>query len=115
MTPPRRAPPACAPADQLAFDAAAPGVRAAVLEGLRQLVDNVHAQPVLRRALPGLAPLVNDAAPAVRVAMADLLLCVSTSRGLKFWEVRQCDAPPRALGRAFTGSARLCGSACIGA
>lgn len=76
------------PADQLAFDASAPGVRVAVLEGLRLLVDNVHAQPVLKRALPQLAPLMHDAAPAVRVAMADLLLCISTSRGLKFWEVR---------------------------
>ncbi|KAI8470384.1 MAG: condensin II non structural maintenance of chromosomes subunit-domain-containing protein [Monoraphidium minutum] len=79
-------------ADQLAFDAAAPGVRVAVLEGLRLLVDNVHAQPVLKRALPGLAPLMHDASPAVRVAMADLLLCISTSRGLKFWEVVPLDA-----------------------
>jgi hypothetical protein len=73
---------------QLAFDAAAPGVRVSVLEGLALLADNVHAQPVLRRALPGLAPLLSDAAPAVRVAMADLLLCLSTGRGIKFWEAR---------------------------
>lgn len=78
--------------DQLAFDAAAPGVRVAVLEGLRLLVDNVHAQPVLKRALPGLAPLVHDPAPAVRVALADLLLTVSTGRGLKFWEVVPLEA-----------------------
>lgn len=81
-------PPLPGPADQLAFDASAPGVRVATIEGLAALVDNVHAQPVMKRALPVLAPLMHDPAPAVREALADLLLCVSTSRGLKFWEVR---------------------------
>jgi len=65
-----------------------PGVRVAVLEGVKLLVDNVHAQPVLKRALPQLAPLIHDASPAVREGLGDLLLCVSTSRALKFWEVR---------------------------
>jgi hypothetical protein len=37
----------CAAAGQLAFDAAMPAVRVAVLEGLQLLVDNQHAQPVL--------------------------------------------------------------------
>jgi hypothetical protein len=36
-----------AAAGQLAFDAAMPAVRVAVLEGLQLLVDNQHAQPVL--------------------------------------------------------------------
>jgi hypothetical protein len=35
-------------AGQLAFDAALPAVRVAVLEGLQLLVDNQHAQPVLK-------------------------------------------------------------------
>eukprot|EP00775_Hariotina_reticulata_P006481 gene6481-6708_t len=72
---------------QLAFDAALPAVRVAVLEGLQLLVDNQHAQPVLKRALPQLAPLIWDSSASVRDAMADLLLCISTSRGLHFWEV----------------------------
>jgi hypothetical protein len=38
---------AFAAAGQLAFDAAMPAVRVAVLEGLQLLVDNQHAQPVL--------------------------------------------------------------------
>lgn len=37
-----------APAGQLAFDATLPAVRVAVLEGLQLLVDNQHAQPVLK-------------------------------------------------------------------
>jgi len=37
-----------AAAGQLAFDAALPAVRVAVLEGLQLLVDNQHAQPVLK-------------------------------------------------------------------
>ncbi|WIA12344.1 hypothetical protein OEZ85_012395 [Tetradesmus obliquus] len=72
---------------QLAFDAAMPAVRVAVLEGLQLLVDNQHAQPVLSKALPQLAPVMWDPSPRVREAMADLLLCISTSRGLHFWEV----------------------------
>jgi hypothetical protein len=36
------------PAGQLAFDANLPAVRVAVLEGLQLLVDNQHAQPVLK-------------------------------------------------------------------
>jgi hypothetical protein len=35
-------------AGQLAFDATLPAVRVAVLEGLQLLVDNQHAQPVLK-------------------------------------------------------------------
>ncbi len=42
-----------------------PSVRVAVLEGLTLLVDNPHAQPVLKRALPQLAALLGD--PALRV------------------------------------------------
>ncbi|KAF6261308.1 condensin II non structural maintenance of chromosomes subunit-domain-containing protein [Scenedesmus sp. NREL 46B-D3] len=72
---------------QLAFDVAMPAVRVAALEGLQLLVDNQHAQPVLSKALPQLAPVMWDPSPRVREAMADLLLCISTSRGLHFWEV----------------------------
>lgn len=36
------------PAGQLAFDSTLPAVRVAVLEGLLLLVDNQHAQPVLK-------------------------------------------------------------------
>ena len=33
--------------------------------------------PVLRAALPKLAPLMHDASPRVRMAMAELLLCIT--------------------------------------
>ena len=63
-------------AEQLAFDAAAPAVRAAVVEGLASLVQNPLTQPVLKVMLPKLRPLVWDSAQRVRVAVADLLLAV---------------------------------------
>jgi hypothetical protein len=74
-------------ASELAFDASSPAVRAAAVQGLASLVDNVRAQPVLRAALPRLAPLSQDAAPAVRSALAALLLRATTSRELRFWDV----------------------------
>lgn len=43
--------------NELAFDAAAPAVRAAVLAGLALLVDNPHAQPVLKVCSRGQAEL----------------------------------------------------------
>lgn len=43
-----------------------PGVRVGVLEGLRQLVDNPHAQPVMKKALPQLASLLADPSLKVR-------------------------------------------------
>lgn len=54
-------------AGDIAFDMAWPGVRAAVLENLTQLVDNPHAQPVLKRALPQLATLLAD--PVLKVGL----------------------------------------------
>jgi hypothetical protein len=74
-------------ASELAFDSASPAVRAAAVQGLGCLVDNVRAQPVLRAALPRLAPLTQDAAPQVRSALAALLLRATTSRELRFWDV----------------------------
>ena len=50
----------------LAYDMSWPSVRVAVLEGLTLLVDNPHAQPVLKRALPQLAALLGD--PALKVS-----------------------------------------------
>ena len=60
----------------LAFDAASATVRVAVLRGLAALVPNPLAHPLLQRLLPGLAPLLADAAAAVRTAVADLLLVI---------------------------------------
>ena len=63
-------------AGSLAFDASSTSVRVAVLRGLAGLVPNPLAHPLLGRLLPGLAPLLADAAAAVRIAVADLLLVV---------------------------------------
>ncbi len=51
-------------------------MRVAVLRSLAGLVPNPLAHPLLGRLLPGLAPLLADAAAAVRIAVADLLLVV---------------------------------------
>jgi hypothetical protein len=51
-------------AEQLAFDGSSPLVRAAVLQGLQLLVDNTHAQPVLK---------VRDSAPARQVPIRHAL------------------------------------------
>lgn len=73
-------------------------MRAAVLEGLAALVDNMHAQPVLCKALPQLGPLVHDPSPRVRLALAELLACIRSSRGLHWWDVVPLDVLSAALG-----------------
>ena len=54
---------------ELAFDMSSPPVRCAVLDGLGPLLDNPHAQPVLRKALPQLAALLSDPSLKVRAGM----------------------------------------------
>ena len=72
---------------ELAFDHSWPAVRGSVLEGLTLLIDNPHAQPVLKRALPNLASLLMDPNQKVREGMADLLVAISSSRTLHFYDV----------------------------
>ncbi|KAL6746182.1 condensin II non structural maintenance of chromosomes subunit-domain-containing protein [Haematococcus lacustris] len=72
---------------ELAYDMAWSGTRVALLGGMIQLVDNPHAQPVLKQALPHLGPLLTDPVVKVREAMAALLSAVSKTRGLHFYEV----------------------------
>eukprot|EP00887_Chlorella_sp_A99_P007770 scaffold20.g7770.t1 len=79
--------PAPRPADELAFDAASPAVRAAVAEGLAGLVDNPLAQPLLKKVLLRLEPLLYDASARVRVAMADLLLALRGIPALRWHDV----------------------------
>ncbi|KAF5833222.1 condensin II non structural maintenance of chromosomes subunit-domain-containing protein [Dunaliella salina] len=71
----------------LAYDMSWPSVRVAVLEGLTLLVDNPHAQPVLKRALPQLAALLGDPSLKVREAMASLLAAVQRTRVIHFYDV----------------------------
>ncbi|KAG2438530.1 hypothetical protein HXX76_005081 [Chlamydomonas incerta] len=72
---------------KLAYDSGSKGVRVAVLRGLRQLVDNQNAQPVLKKALTGVTALLHDAEPTVREALMDLVLAVTNCRDFKFWEL----------------------------
>ncbi|KAG2500193.1 hypothetical protein HYH03_001773 [Edaphochlamys debaryana] len=82
---------------KLAFDGSSRAVRVAVLRGLRALIDNANAQPVLKKALPHVAPLLHDPDAAVREALAELLVGLSGSRGLHFWAV----VPPEQLMEAM--------------
>ena len=70
-----------------ARDASAVSVRVAALEGLARLVDNPMAQPVLKAALPRLAPLIGDGAARVRCALADVLLAVKSVRSMHFYDI----------------------------
>ena len=70
-----------------ARDASAVSVRVAALEGLARLVDNPMAQPVLKAALPRLAPLIGDSAARVRCALADVLLAVKSVRSMHFYDI----------------------------
>lgn len=76
---------------ELAYDASSPAVRAAVLQGLELLVDNPHAQPLLKKVLPPLGALLADASLRVREVMAGLLAVIATSRGLTLMEVVPLD------------------------
>ncbi len=60
----------------LAADAGAPAVRAAVLRGLAFVLDNHLTHPLLQGLLVQLRPLIHDKSERVRVAMCDLLLKV---------------------------------------
>jgi hypothetical protein len=51
---------------ELAYDSTSPAVRVAVLESIAQLVDNPHAQPVLKKVLPQVAALLHD--PVLKVS-----------------------------------------------
>ncbi len=72
----------------LAADAGAPAVRAAVLRGLAFVLDNHLTHPMLQGLLAQLRPLIHDRSERVRVAMCDLLLKVPA---------RPLAPPPRAL------------------
>ena len=76
------------------------------------------AQPVLKRALPQLAPLMHDPSPKVREAMAELLLVISACRELHFYDVVPVEALLEVSGaRALRGRACAwcgCGCGCVG-
>lgn len=74
-------------AADLAFDGAAPAVRAAVAAGLATMVDNPLAQPLLKLLLPKLEPMLYDASAKVRMAFADLLLSLRGLRALKWYDI----------------------------
>eukprot|EP00983_Pelagomonas_calceolata_P001298 44671-Pelagomonas_calceolata.AAC.1 len=65
-----------------------PSVRVAVLEGLTLLVDNPHAQPVLKRALPQLAALLGD--PSLKPAHAASAKSILYLSLLPFIRARPC-------------------------
>jgi condensin-2 complex subunit G2 len=73
----------------LAFDAASALVRLAVVDGLKELLEQPLAHPVLKQALPLAAPLLHDKTPRVRAAFVGLLQRVKALgvRDIRFYDV----------------------------
>ena len=77
--------------DELARDASAAAVRAAVAEGLAFLVEQPLAQPVLKKALPRCAHLLTDSNARTRKAFASVLRAVRGVRAIKLTDVVPSD------------------------
>eukprot|EP00892_Ulva_mutabilis_P008376 jgi/Ulvmu1/5910/UM026_0032.1 len=88
---------------ETAFDADAPKVRMAVIEGLSLLVDNPLAQQSMALLLPNLRLVMFDSNMNVRIRMASLMMRVSQIKTLEWWTIvpvpellhvmgRDCDA-----------------------
>lgn len=73
----------------LAFDAASPKVRLAVIKGLRLILSCERSHVFLKKALTRISDCLHDVNESVRVAMVDLLIDVKNVFAIKFWEV--CD------------------------
>ncbi|KAJ4456690.1 putative Condensin-2 complex subunit G2 [Paratrimastix pyriformis] len=76
---------------ELGFDTSSAPVRVAVLQGLRDLLANPLAQPVLKELLPKLGMLLHDNTERVRAAFIDLLLAVRDIRSIRFDRVVPLD------------------------
>lgn len=78
---------------KLAFDSSSAAVRIAVFDGLRTLLDNHLAHPLLVVVLPNLRPLVDDNVEKVRLSVLDMLLKIKEKRlkTLRYFDVVPVD------------------------
>ena len=73
---------------ELAYDAASPDVRLAVIQGLHYLLENAPlSHTSLRRHLTAMGKLLHDASLKNRVAFVEMLLVVKDIPDIKFWDV----------------------------
>ena len=85
--------------EDMAHDRAAASVRVAVLDGLRFLLDQRLAHPILKVVLPHLAELIHDKSEKVRLALIALLVAVKRVRAIKFWDVVPVEELLQRMGR----------------
>ncbi len=72
----------------LAFDAASPKVRAAVLRGLRAMLSMcAQTHLFMKKSLPRVSDCLHDVSETVRLATLDLLAEVKRVRAIQYWEV----------------------------
>ena len=78
-------------AGECARDSASVAVRAAAIDGLAFLLDQVLSHPVMASLLPVLAPLLHDRSERVRASFLALLLRVQSLRSIRFYDVVAAD------------------------
>jgi hypothetical protein len=76
---------------ELAFDAASAAVRSAVFRGLTFVLKNKLSHPLVKVALPSLAPLLFDRSSRVCREFCDLLLAVKDIKTIRFFDVVAVD------------------------
>jgi hypothetical protein len=75
----------------LGVDAACANVRASVVNGMSELLENPLSHIVLKGLLPLLSHSVHDISERVRASFLRLLVKIKTTRGFKFYEIVSID------------------------
>ena len=70
-----------------ASDASSPAVRAAAVDAVAILLGEGRTHAVLRPLLPSIGNLIHDRSDKVRLAVANMLLLVKKTRGMKYYHV----------------------------
>ena len=72
---------------ELAFDAASPRVRQAVIRGLQVVLKCPRSHIYLQKILPRVGKCIHDVNDSVRLAMVDLLVEIKGVKAIKYWDV----------------------------
>jgi len=72
---------------ELVVDASSHKVRAAVLVGLKNMLENPRTHLFMKNVLPRLTNCLHDVNEGVRSAMVDLLIAVKGIRTIQFWNI----------------------------
>ena len=71
----------------LAFDAASPRVRQAVVRGLQVILKCPRSHIYLQKVLSRVGKCIHDVNDSVRLAMVDLLVEIKSVKAIKYWDV----------------------------